>query len=69
MRHFHLSLAISLLGTIALSNTARTDDSQRSNARFVFQLREQKATLAGKDFTKPVVRTEAWEPDKTAILV
>ena len=69
MRHFFLWLAISLLWIIAQANTARAAEAQVTDGKFVLQLREHVATKAGKQVTKPSVRTETWNPGKTAVIV
>jgi len=44
-------------------------EAQLTDGQFVLHLREQVPTVAGDHATKPIVRTESWSPDQTAIIV
>ena len=61
--------AFSIVWTFAIVEWISAVESQQTDGQFVLHLREQVATTAGEQATKPSFRTERWNPDRTAVIV
>jgi nicotinamidase-related amidase len=69
MRHVDLTYTLGIVLTMVLAELGFSVEAQLTDGKFVLQLREQVATTAGAQTTKPVVRTERWNPGQTAVIV
>ena len=61
--------AFGIVWTFAIVEWISAVESQQTDGQFVLHLREQVATTAGEQATKPSFRTERWNPDRTAVIV
>lgn len=62
-------LTIAMAGAALFAPHAASAEAQLVDGKFALNLREHQPTKAGEGATKPIVRTEYWRPEQTAVIV